>query len=366
MSGTDILIVGGGVIGATLGWVLGKAGASVVLVDPGGVAERASVGSLAWLNASSTADMDYARLRAASMRLWHEMAALHPDCPVTFPGAVMWGDDAEACAAQVQRMATVGWPAEVLGRAAISARVPGLADVPEAALFAPGEGAAHPDQITDWMRDQARGAGCQVEQAWVAEIVVQDGARERPVAVVLDDGRRIEAAHIVVAAGNGCADLLAGLGIDLPMRRSAGILMRTGPVAPVVPYVMATPRLDFWQDAAGCVLMSSSLAKTPERADDLMASDALAILTGMFPALAGAEVVETVRRDRPIPADGFPLVGAVGPKGLWVAAAHSGMTLAPAIAEALADEILGREARFDLSHYPPLRGASSRQERAAL
>ena len=58
---------------------------------------------------------------------------------------------------------------------------------------------------------------------------------------------------------------------------------------------------------------------------------------------------------RPVPADGLPCVGAVGPEGLYLAVMHSGATLAAGIAEALAAEILEGKAAELLDPFRPAR-----------
>ncbi|WP_049643193.1 NAD(P)/FAD-dependent oxidoreductase [Candidatus Rhodobacter oscarellae] len=353
----EILIIGGGILGATLARELARRGARPVIVDADTPDRRTSLGSLGWLNASSTADMGYAQLRRASMELWHALKDAHPDCPAFFPGALLWGDDAGAVRAQEERMNALGWAALALDRAALEARIPGL-NAPEAALLLPREGYADPARITDWMTAQALAAG-----AWLIRGLVETVEAGR---VTLASGEQLEAAKTVICAGNATGDLLASAGIDVPLRQSPGILMRTAPLPIQLPCVMATPKLDLWQGADGAVLMSSSLAKTPERADDLMASDAAAALRALVPGLTEAPVVEVTRRNRPIPKDGFPIVGPSGLDGVWLAVTHSGMTLAPVIAEALADNLTGQPARHDLGRYGLGRDWASPHERAAL
>jgi glycine/D-amino acid oxidase-like deaminating enzyme len=320
---TEIRIIGGGILGATLAWELAREGATVEVVDAG-VTQRASAGSLAWLNVSSTRDPGYARLRAASLRLWHDLKAAWPEAPVAFPGAMLWGvmGDLDDHAAH---LAQVGWQAEVLDAKGVRALAP------ERALFAAAEGYADPRAITDWMRARAEAAGARFAQG-EATLAALEGPT-------------------VVTAGPLAGALLAQAGIALPLNRSPGILMRTAPAPRAIPFPLATPKLDLWQGTDGALFMSSALHKTPERADDLMMGDALAELARICPALSGAEVAQVTRRDRPIPEDGFPVIGGAGRPDLWLAATHSGMTLAPVIAQALADEILGRAPRHDLSRW---------------
>ncbi len=363
MNKPSILVIGGGIIGTTAAVQLALASENVTLIDPMVDEGRASAGSLAWLNVSSTADPTYARLRHKSMRLWHRMAKMFPDCPVRFPGALHLGRDSDSIGTHQTLMDSLGWPAVVLDSTELLRRIPALANPPDSALLMSREGAAHPDRITAWMLERAGSSGVNVMKGRVSKIRTNGGA---VTGVQLQDGDRIACDRIIVAAGNDTRALLTEAGVDLAIQRSPGILMHTAPVPNRFPFMMATPELDFWQDDTGVILMSMSLAKTPGRSDNLIVNDALTALTDMVPCISGIKVTRVLRRDRPIPSDGYPLVGPVGPTGLWIAAMHSGMTLAPVVAEALVDWILGRAERHDMTAYNPDRDMDGKRERVAL
>lgn len=62
---------------------------------------------------------------------------------------------------------------------------------------------------------------------------------------------------------------------------------------------------------------------------------------GAIASVSGLTIKSHVVGIRPIPEDGFPVVGrAPGIAGLYVAITHSGITLAPAIDHFVADELL--------------------------
>ena len=42
---------------------------------------------------------------------------------------------------------------------------------------------------------------------------------------------------------------------------------------------------------------------------------------------------------RPVPGDGLPAIGAIGPRGLYLSVMHSGATLAAIVAEIVAEEL---------------------------
>jgi len=72
------------------------------------------------------------------------------------------------------------------------------------------------------------------------------------------------------------------------------------------------------------------------------------------PALAGPAVADARAMSRPIPADGFPSVGALDDlPGYYEAVAHSGITLAAVIGELLAEEITDGEVSPLIRPYRP-------------
>lgn len=70
----DILIVGAGIVGASIAWHLARLGARVTVIDaaePGGVATR---NSWARINASWGNPEPYFRLRVRAMEEWRRLA----------------------------------------------------------------------------------------------------------------------------------------------------------------------------------------------------------------------------------------------------------------------------------------------------
>lgn len=79
----------------------------------------------------------------------------------------------------------------------------------------------------------------------------------------------------------------------------------------------------------------------------------------VVPELGDSPIAQTRISDRPIPADGFPSVGALpSTPGYYEAVSHNGITLGPVIGRLLASEILsGRRAAmladFRPERFPP-------------
>jgi len=90
LTGSKIVVVGAGVMGAATGYRLAQAGADVVIVDralPGTGTSRAS---FAWLNAFAKSPREYHQLNARSIREHQNLAAeLNADW-LHLDGALVW------------------------------------------------------------------------------------------------------------------------------------------------------------------------------------------------------------------------------------------------------------------------------------
>ncbi|MFO6465112.1 NAD(P)/FAD-dependent oxidoreductase [Jannaschia sp. KMU-145] len=341
MTGGTILVVGGGVLGWAIAGDLARAGRTVRVVAPEGDARTASVGSLAWLNASTATDPGYVRLRRAALAGWRDWAGA--GAPVRFGGSLFWGPDANAATAA--RLRALGCPVARMDEAGIAAVAPGLRHPPETGLFVADEGCADPTLILLWLRARAEAAGA-THLPGQAVALGQGTLR-------LDDGTTLDADHTVVAAGEGASALLATAGLDLQVAGKPGLLIRTTPGRPVSDAVFATPSYDFWQRDDGAFLIASSLATGTGDADDLIAAEATAHVATLFD-LPDLRVADRIARTRPIPSDGLPLLGRWPDRDdLSVAVTHSGLTLAPIIAACIAAPLTGRDMPRDIAHLRP-------------
>jgi glycine/D-amino acid oxidase-like deaminating enzyme len=139
-----VLIVGAGIIGASIAWHLVRAGARVTVTDasePGGIATRKS---WAWINASWGNPEPYFRLRVRSMKEWRRLEQEVSDIRVAWVGGLFW----ELPPEQLETFETVhaawGYGIRRVERAEVQRIEPHLADPPEFALHVSGEGAVEP------------------------------------------------------------------------------------------------------------------------------------------------------------------------------------------------------------------------------
>ncbi|WP_236207255.1 glycine oxidase ThiO [Pseudomonas tohonis] len=184
---------------------------------------------------------------------------------------------------------------------------------------------------------------------------IQEGGR---VVGVRTSQGEVRADRVVLCAGAWSGELLATLGLDLPVEPVKGQMILFKCAEDFLPSMVlakgryAIPRRD------GHILVGSTLEhegfdKTPTEAalESLRAS-----AIEMLPALAEAEVVGHWAGLRPGSPDGIPFIGPVPCfDGLWLNCGHyrNGLVLAPASCRLLTDLMLGREPIVDPAPYAP-------------
>lgn len=337
-----VTIIGAGIIGAAIAYRLARGGAQVTIVDAGAPGQGASAASFGWLNASFFLNDDHFRLRVAALEAWRRLQG-EVDLPgLSWPGCLCWEEQGDAFDRQRDRLRALGYPVEEVGANRIAKMEPGLADVPERALYFPREGAADLVACAQALI-AASGArvlgGCRVQQ-----ILVEAG---RVVGVEVE-GIKLASDHVVIAAGTGAGDLAATAGVHLPMLDRPGLMMRTCAVEPVARHILVAPGQELRQLPDGRLLAPTTAAHQSD-ASDRLAQD---------PAVLATAAMERVQRlfgrpdldwaavhlaGRPMPRDGLPVIGAAGPEGLYVAVMHSGATLGALAGEIAAAEITGVE-----------------------
>ncbi len=345
-----IVVVGAGIVGASIGWHLASAGARVTILDagePGGIATR---GSWAWINASWHNPLPYFRLRTRSMEEWKRIARDVPGVEVAWSGGLVWDMPREDLETFVSEHAGWGYRISLVERDEIMAREPALADPPALAAYAPDEGAVEPLATALAFLAAAQVHGAEILPGRAATGLSTDDGRVTGVAT---DAGVIEADEVVVAAGVATPDLVASAGVPVPLRDAPGIVVATAPMPPLLNHLLVPPEMELRQTADGRLLAAAHIEAAGMA--DGGATRAEEIFADMKRLVKGGEaLVAAYHRtaNRPMPRDGFPLVGrAPGVAGLYTAVTHSGITLAPAIGLFVSEEILAGKRDALLAPY---------------
>lgn len=337
----SIVIVGSGIVGASIAYHLSLRRADVTVVDAGDLGGVATSASWAWINATAGNPEPYAQLRMHAMRLWHDLGIAVPALDVRWTGGLMWDLSADDLAAYEAEHSGWGYPVRLVDRAEAARLEPGLAEPPALAAHVEVEGSVEPRQAARTLLTEAVARGASVLPRVQADRLSLAVGRGRVTGLETSAGR-IPADEIVVACGTGTPQLLATAGIALPIEAPPGLLVVTRPVRRLLNGLVMAPQLHMRQRRDGSLIAGADFGGTDPGEDANAAARAcLATMRTMLRSGAELEFDHFTLGKRPTPLDGFPAVGRPpGIAGLYVAVMHSGVTLAPAIGQFAADELL--------------------------
>ncbi|EOO03019.1 putative glycine d-amino acid deaminating protein [Phaeoacremonium minimum UCRPA7] len=341
-----VVVVGGGIVGASIAWHLTRQNASVTIVasDLGGTA---TPNSFAWLNASRHNPRFYYDLRRRSMVRWRELADEVPGLKdlVQWCGTVEWDLSRDELANYEKQHSAWGYDIHRAEHKEIAEREPYLSEdvIPEWGLRIGEEGAVEAADAASLLIAQAEAQGARVLSTTVTNITKSENSIH---GVTTASGENLSADHVVLAAGVGSTELCTSVGVTLPVTGRSGLLVHSKPVAHrILNGLIISDGPHMRQTAAGRVVAGAGFAGGDPGEDPQVTSDKLfAKVKGMFKPEANG--VDTLELDfftvgyRPTPLDGLPILGASGLKGLTLAVMHSGVTLAAIVGEVLADEIV--------------------------
>ena len=382
---SNVAVVGAGILGASIAWNLGRRGVNVTLIDKSRPGQGASSHSFAWINAGAKEPIGYHNLNRRSLEMWTRFAAAigddgDPDSVgLRWGGKVSWESDPMAAGgllARVRQLQSWGYPTRLLDAGELRELEPSL-DVGHvaAAEYSPNEGQVEPQMVVDACLRRLGEMGCDI--VLEAEVMgfEKDGDGRIQGLLTPSGSRTVDA--VVIAAGTATTLLASLAGVNVPQAESPGVVIRTNPLPPLlinVPIVYAPPlgdgrrEIHLRQCADGRLMIGEgdqkSLAEDDSQAH---ADDLLARACRYLPALQGAQAVPVPVGWRPMPLDGYPVLGfAPEAPNLYVALTHSGVTLAPALSQLAAQEISGgTPADAVLGPYRPQRFAGVTPEQAA-
>ncbi len=374
---TDVLVIGGGVAGAAIGWELARRGVDVVVVERGELNREASgtnAGSIhlqiAIHQLMGTFESDHDRLceetrfAVAAAELWHGLEA-ELDGPIDMhvTGGLMVADtpeEVELLVAKQRIEAEAGLETEVLEGAALRARAPYLGPNARAATWCPLEGHVNPLIAVPLFALRAVEHGASVRTGTeVRTIEALDGGGFR----VATSAGTIAARRVVNAAGAWAIELAQQVGLRLPMRRMGLHVNVTEPRArllePLIQHIGR--RLTLKQAANGTFIIGggwpSFAAPAPGRYTTAWASAAgnAAVAVDVVPALADVRLLRTWSGVMGWTDDVSPIVGEshAVPGYHVLVVTSSGYTMTPILARALAAQMTGGGERPLPPEYSP-------------
>ena len=380
-----VAVIGAGIVGATIAWRLAARGVKVSIIDRGEPGSGASSHSFAWINAGAKEPIGYHNLNRRSLEMWSRFAVrLAPDggadeIGLRWGGKISWESDpvaAENLVARVRQLQSWGYPSRLVDAAELAELEPSLNIGPvNAAEYSEDEGQVEPQLVVDACLRRIAEVESSIYTG-TAALGFASGDNGR-IAAVETTGGDIVCDAVVLAAGTDTTALAALADVHVPQADSPGVVIRTSPMPRLlhnVPVVYAPPlgdgrrEIHLRQCADGRMMIGEgdqeSLAEDDSQTH---ANDLLARAGQYLPGLARAEATPVPVGWRPMPLDGYPVMGfAIEAPNLYVALAHSGVTLAPVLSQLAALEICdGVSADAVLGPYRPERFAGMTAEQAA-
>jgi D-hydroxyproline dehydrogenase subunit beta len=379
-TGSDVVVIGGGIVGTAAAAFLADAGATVTLVEREGLASGASGANSGIVQ--HPFDPILAALYRETVGLYRELSAADAGfrLPSEPAGLIYVSTEASAVRAVDQSLADTFPELErvVAGGTALQALEPAIGPGVWGCRVGIGYPVA-PGASTYAYATIAERRGVRLR---VGRTAALDWRGDAVVGVVVD-GTSAPADAVLVTAGPGSPAVIDPTGSWMPIRARWGVVVETelaaGPAHILeeaeIGAAIGTANVD--ADAADLVHLSlvpldgvgavgsTFLAREPDPAS--WVERILSRASAFVPSIADAPIRGTRACARPQSADGRPLVGRVpGVRGLFVCAGHGawGISTGPASARIVADEILGQTpaipAELDPARFgtvsPPRRG----------
>ena len=363
--GTDAIVIGGGVIGCSIGYHLAKAGVTATILERGELgmaASNAASGILSSLFGNPTDP--YTRLVNSSLAMFHELApelaeASGVDIEFVQSGELELAlneDEAQMLHAAVE---DGGWrspEAQWLDAQAVREMEPELSDSIAGGIFMPEVCRINNQRLSAAYARAAERLGATVREH--AEVVGMVRSGLRISGVRLHD-EELLADHVVIAAGPWSSIIAETLGSHVPARPVRGVNLNLQPLGRSIGTVihggwgLLVPRND------GSIIAGATVEEAGY--DDRVTAGAVQDIMNMaeliVPSLRDARLNWALAGLRPGSPDDAPMLGPVpGWQGLHVATGHfrSGILLSAITGKLIADHITGEKPDL-IEHFSPTR-----------
>ena len=363
--GTDAIVIGGGVIGCSIGYHLAKSGVKTTILERseiGMAASNAASGILSSLFGNPTDP--YTQLVNTSLAMFHELAPELAEASGVDIELVQSGELELALSedeAQVLHAAVVdgGWrsaEAQWLDAQAVRDKEPMLSDRIAGGIFMPEVCRVNNQRLSAAYARAAERHGATVREHADVISMVRSGLR---ISGVRLHSEELVADHVVVAAGPWSSIIVETLGSYVPTRPVRGVNLNLQPVGRSIGTVihggwgLLVPRND------GSVIAGATVeeADYDNRVTAGAVQDIMSMSEILVPSLRDARLNWALAGLRPGSPDDAPMLGSVpGWQGLHVATGHyrSGILLSAITGKLMAEHITG--AKPDLiEHFSPKR-----------
>lgn len=363
----DLVIVGGGIVGAACAWEAARAGLRVVVIESrviGGGATAAGMGHILVMDDS---EAQFA-LTNYSQQLWQEIApALPLDVEYDECGTLWVAADEEEMA-EVHRKADFyrarSVKIEILDAKALQEAEPHLRRDLAGGLLVPRDSVIYPPCGARYLLEQAQACGAQLRLGATVVAMKDEGVK-------LSDNTFISADTVVNATGSWAPELTPGINVQkrkghlLITDRHPGFvrhqLIELGYLKSAHSISSDSVAFNAQPRKTGQVLIGSSrqYGVDDTKVEAAMLSRMLARAAEYMPDITQLSALRAWTGFRAATPDKLPLVGpCAGNERLYLATGHEGLgiTTSMGTAKLLVDQLLQRPSQIPIAPYLPNRG----------
>jgi len=379
---SDVLVVGGGIIGLVTAWRAAQRGFTTALVDPapGGGAAQVAAGMLAAVTELHYGEQTLLGLNLASARRYPDFAAelteaTGQDVGYRRCGALAVALDADD-RAQLREVHALqrrsGLESEWLSGRECRRLEPMLAPGVRGGLRVDGDHQIDPRRLAGALVTACERAGVTFHRTWADRLTV---VRDRAVGVVTPDGTELSAGQVVLAAGS-LSGRFAGVPDNVlpPVRPVKGQVLRLAIPKRFAPFLSRSVR---------AVVRGNHIYLVPRESGELVVGatseelgwDTTVTAGGVYellrdahelvPGITELPLTETRAGLRPGTPDNAPLLGPTELPGLLLATGHyrNGVLLTPVTGDAMAHALTTGELPDEARPFTPRRfGAAALSE----
>ena len=348
----DAAVIGGGVIGLSVAWRAARAGLSVAVVDPnpGSGASHFAAGMIAPVGEAEYGEEAVVALnRDSAARYPAFIAELELDAGRSAgyrqTGTLHVAVDADeqgSLEREFRYCQDLGLPVERLTSRQTRDLEPGLSPSIRGGMLVATDHQVDPRAMIPTLLQACSRLGVQIHRC-SGSLVVENG---RAIGIGLDGGDRLEASHVVLAAGcwSGAVPGLPDAAMP-PVRPVKGQILRLRGAPELIARTVRGGSVYILPRGDGRVVIGGTVE---ERGFDTAVTagavyELLRDARALVPDVAELELVEASAGLRPGSPDNMPIVGDSTLTGLVLATGHyrNGYLLAPATADAVAGVLAG-------------------------
>ncbi|MCV3239854.1 NAD(P)/FAD-dependent oxidoreductase [Mesorhizobium sp. ZC-5] len=337
-----VVVVGAGIMGASIAWHLARTGARVTVLEklsaPAGGVTHWSFGWVGTGGSLPSGDASYFALETEAVAEFARLRSQLGSLPIAARGALVWLDTEEETSTLISEQQTAGVRIEALSSTRFAEKEPRVAVPPALAAFALDDFAVEPVDLTLQLLAGAQAAGVEVVCNTTVDAIETRGGR---VVGVRAGENRFAADTVVLASGASALPLAAALGISLPIREEPAVLMRFAAEPGLVHHLLCGRGLELRPGLSGGLVSAASFPDEGESGLTGLAERTTGKIAGQFAPVPDLSLLSVNAAYRPLTGDGLPLRTFLpGIAGLYTVVAHPGVILAPYLGRLAAHDIV--------------------------